>query len=85
VIARLQAALKASGAQTQTSAPGDTSVSETHAAEIIFCIGKEFSFKSAIRALERTSPAQTAAFYADGCHAVISSTRPAGRGEIRLL
>jgi GT2 family glycosyltransferase len=77
-IARLQPALKASG--TRTPASG-----ETNAGEIIYCIGKEFSFKSAIRALERKSPAQTAAFYAEGCHAVISSSRRDDQGEVWVL
>jgi N-acetylglucosaminyl-diphospho-decaprenol L-rhamnosyltransferase len=77
-IARLQAALSDSG--TRTAAPA-----EVNADEIIYCIGKEFSFESAIRALERKRPAQTAAFYAEGCHAVISSSRRDDRGEVWIL
>jgi hypothetical protein len=77
-IARLQSALAASS--TRTAAPN-----EFHADEIIYCIGKEFSFKSAILALERKNPAQTAAFHAEGCHAVISSSHPDDRGEIWIL
>jgi hypothetical protein len=77
-IARLQAALASS--TTRTAAPD-----EFRADEIIYCIGKEFSFKSAIRALERKNPAQTAAFHAEGCHAVISSPHPDDQGEIWIL
>ncbi len=77
-IARLQPALAASS--TRTAAPD-----ESHADEIIYCIGKEFSFKSAIMALERKNPAQTAAFHAEGCHAVISSSHPDDQGEIWIL
>jgi hypothetical protein len=58
---------------------------EADANEIIYCIGKDFSFQSAIRALERKSPAQTAAFYAEGCHAVISSSRRDDQGEVWIL
>jgi N-acetylglucosaminyl-diphospho-decaprenol L-rhamnosyltransferase len=77
-IARLQAALKASG--TRTAAPDESS-----ADEIIYCIGRKFSFKSAIHALERKRSRQTAAFYAEGCHAVISSSHRDGRGEVWIL
>jgi|HubBroStandDraft_1064217.scaffolds.fasta_scaffold86179_2 N-acetylglucosaminyl-diphospho-decaprenol L-rhamnosyltransferase len=58
---------------------------EHHAGEIIFCIGNEFTFKSAIEALERKDPAVSAAFYAAGCHAVIGSSRRDGNGEIWIL
>jgi hypothetical protein len=59
------------------------SPTEKDAEEIIYCIGEEFSFKSAIQALE--TGAKTAAFYAAGSHAVISSTHPDNRGEIWIL
>lgn len=77
-IAFLQAPLATSA--TRTTAPGVST-----AEEIIICIGKEFSFKSAIGVLERKSPAQTAAFYAEGCHAVVGSSRPTDQGEIWVL
>jgi N-acetylglucosaminyl-diphospho-decaprenol L-rhamnosyltransferase len=93
-IARLRTALAASRERTGAR-------DECEADEIIFCIGNEFTFKSAIEALERKGlpqgaaqgpeqsqaqgPAQRAAFYADGCHAVISSSRRAGNGEIWIL
>ncbi|HLX66717.1 MAG TPA: glycosyltransferase family 2 protein [Puia sp.] len=83
-IARVRAALAASekgpAASVERTAPD-----EHHAGEIIFCIGNEFSFKSAIDALERKDPAVNAAFYAAGCHAVISSSRRNGNGEIWIL
>ena len=84
-IARLRAVLAASGkgpaaARERTAAPD-----EHHTDEIIFCIGNEFTFKSAIEALERKDPAVNAAFYAAGCHAVISSSRRDGNGEIWTL
>jgi N-acetylglucosaminyl-diphospho-decaprenol L-rhamnosyltransferase len=77
-IARLQPSLAASS--IRTAAPD-----EFHADEIIYCIGGEFSFKSAIQSLERKSPACTVAFYAAGNHAVISSSRPDDQGEIWIL
>jgi hypothetical protein len=77
-IARLRSALAAS--TTRIDVPD-----EADANEIIYCIGKDFSFQSAIRALERKSPAQTAAFYAEGCHAVISSSRRDDQGEVWIL
>ena len=77
-IARLQPSLAASRIRSSAS-------DETNADEIIYCIGKEFSFKSAIHALERKNPAQTAAFYAAGNHAVVSSSRPDEQGEIWVL
>ena len=66
---------------------------EKDAEEIIYCIGQEFSFKSAIRALETLAetpaqgktPARTAAFYAAGSHAIVSSTRRDNRGETWIL
>jgi N-acetylglucosaminyl-diphospho-decaprenol L-rhamnosyltransferase len=58
---------------------------EQHADEIIFCIGDEFSFQSAIDALEKKDPARSAAFYADGCHAIVGSSRRDGKGEIWIL
>ncbi|HET6256389.1 MAG TPA: glycosyltransferase family 2 protein [Puia sp.] len=77
-IQRLLPALTAS--RVRTPAPD-----EQHAGEIIYCIGKEFSFKSAIRALEEKSPAQTAAFYAIDGLAVISSSRRDDLGETWVL
>jgi N-acetylglucosaminyl-diphospho-decaprenol L-rhamnosyltransferase len=77
-IARLQSAMTAS--RDRTAAPD-----EHHADEIIFCIGTEFTFKSAIEALERKKAAQTAAFYAAGSHAVLSSSHREGKGEIWIL
>ena len=58
---------------------------EQHADEIIFCIGDEFSFRSAIEALEKKDAARSAAFYAVGCHAIVGSRRRDGKGEIRVL
>ena len=52
---------------------------------LIYCIGETFTFKSAIEALEKKNPAQTAAFYADGGLAVVGSARSDTRGEIRIL
>ncbi|HTR31461.1 MAG TPA: glycosyltransferase family 2 protein [Puia sp.] len=56
-----------------------------HADEIIYCIGNDFSFKSAIDALEKKDPAKTAAFYAAGSRAVIGSARSDRQGEIWIL
>jgi GT2 family glycosyltransferase len=77
-IARLKSAMTAS--HERTAAPD-----EHHADEIIFCIGTEFTFQSAIGALERKNPAQTVAFYAAGSHAVLSSSRADGKGEAWIL
>jgi len=77
-IARLQPYLAASA--TRAAAPD-----ELHADEIIYCVGKEFSFETAIQFLERKNPAYTAAFYATGNHAVISSSLPDDQGEIWIL
>jgi GT2 family glycosyltransferase len=55
------------------------------AGRIIYCIGKEFTFKSAIEALQTKSPKQTAAFHAEGGLAIISSSRSDKPGEIRIL
>ena len=77
-IARLTSAAAVSSERTVAS-------DEQHADEIVFCIGDEFSFRSAIEALEKKHPAQSAAFYAAGCHAVIGSARRDGKGEIWVL
>jgi N-acetylglucosaminyl-diphospho-decaprenol L-rhamnosyltransferase len=81
-IARLRAALE--GSRERTAAPD-----EHHADEILYCIGENFSFKSAIQALEDKTAAptatQTAAFFFAGCHAVLSSSRRDGKGDIWVL
>jgi N-acetylglucosaminyl-diphospho-decaprenol L-rhamnosyltransferase len=58
---------------------------EQHADEIIFCVGDEYSFQTAIEALERKNAARSAAFFATGCHAVVGSSRRDGKGEIWIL
>jgi GT2 family glycosyltransferase len=58
---------------------------EQHADEIIYCVGGEFSFRSAIAAVERKNAALRAAFFAAGCHAVVGSSRRDGKGEIWVL
>jgi N-acetylglucosaminyl-diphospho-decaprenol L-rhamnosyltransferase len=77
-IARVRPALAAS--HERTAATG-----QHEADEIIFCIGNEFTFKSAIEALEKKDPAQSAAFFAVGCHAVVGSVSRNGKGEILIL
>lgn len=77
-IARVRSALAFSRERTPAT-------EERRADEIVFCIGNEFTFKSAIESLEKKDPAQSAAFYADGCHAVISSSRRDGKGEVWIL
>ena len=58
---------------------------ERDADEIVFCIGDEFSFRSAIEALEKKNAARSAAFFAAGCHAVVGSSSRDGKGEVRIL
>jgi N-acetylglucosaminyl-diphospho-decaprenol L-rhamnosyltransferase len=58
---------------------------ERDADEIVFCIGDEFSFRSAIEALERKNAARSAAFFAAGCHAVVSSRSRDGKGDVWIL
>jgi N-acetylglucosaminyl-diphospho-decaprenol L-rhamnosyltransferase len=77
-IARVRPALAASHERTAAT-------DEHEADEIIFCIGNEFTFKSAIEALEKKDPAQSAAFFAVGCHAVVGSASRNGKGEILIL
>jgi N-acetylglucosaminyl-diphospho-decaprenol L-rhamnosyltransferase len=84
-IARLRAALAATGEGWPPSLERTAASDEEDADEIIFCIGDEFTFQSAIEALEKKDPARSAAFYAAGCHAVVSSSRRDGKGEIWIL
>jgi N-acetylglucosaminyl-diphospho-decaprenol L-rhamnosyltransferase len=77
-IARVRSALAGSPERTPAS-------EERRADEIVYCIGNEFTFQSAIDALEKKGPAQSAAFYAAGCHAVVGSARRDGKGEIWVL
>jgi N-acetylglucosaminyl-diphospho-decaprenol L-rhamnosyltransferase len=88
-IARIRTALAAppplAAARTAPSPKRTPATDELHADEIIYCIGEEYSFKSAIAALETKDPAHRAAFYfADG-HAVIGSSHRNERGEIWIL
>jgi GT2 family glycosyltransferase len=86
------AATTAPGSRTladgsRTLAPGSRVLAPELAVadEIIYCIGNDFSFKSAIQALEKKDPAQIAGFYVAGSQAVISSARSDKRGEIWIL
>jgi N-acetylglucosaminyl-diphospho-decaprenol L-rhamnosyltransferase len=94
-IARINSALAASPGNSSAKAAASRqripAPDELHADEIIYCVGNEFSFESAIRALEKKSPHCTASFYftgsagKPGSHAVIGSSSRTARGETWIL
>ena len=89
VIAQLRAAFPTAAAPTAAFSaapfPRTLAADTADADEIIYCIGNDFSFRSAIEALEKKDPAKTAAFYVAGGRAVIRSTRSDKQGEIWIL